>query len=220
MNISRMWLAAVFLAAFPPDQVAAPVTQLIMHSEPTDFIGQGNDYFFDLSNTTSFALTTFDYNQDGLPNIILAEIFTPISFWSLYFGIQGRDFNISEGIYPNASGFPTSIGLPFLLVGGDGRGDTNVTGEFTVLRAFFPSPVTHAAPAPSGSIFAVTFRQNCCGTPTLNGNLFGTLYFNFDPAVVEVPEPTEFLLVGFGLSALPFFRWARRARVRGGTAGE
>jgi len=190
--------------------MATPLTQLTMHSEATDFIGQGRDYFFDLTNTSSFTLTTYDYNRDGHPNVLFAQILTPTTFWNLLFGTDGLG-EITEGFYSGARGAP-GIGQPLLSVGGDGRGDSNTTGEFTVIRAFFPS-VTHAAPAPPGSSFAVTFRQNCCGTPALNGNLFGTLYYNYDPEMAPVPEPSDILLTSGGILSLMLARRVRKSVV-------
>jgi hypothetical protein len=191
----RVWFLVLL---FPLRQFATPLTQLTMSSDPTDYIGQGKNYFYDLTNTTSFDVYTYDYNGDGQPNTIFIQIFTPTENWELTFGTNDSSVDLTAGYYPNAGTYPP--GHAFMTVFGDGRGDS-VTGSFTVLYSFFPR-VTQKALAPPGSSFAITFTQTCCGNPTgpvLNGNLYGTLYYNYDPAAT--PEPRFGSLAGCGLVA-------------------
>jgi hypothetical protein len=179
-----------------------------MSSSPTDFIGEGQNYFFDLANTTSFNVYTYDYNEDGQPNAIAMEIQTSGGVWDLDFGTNSTTVNLTPGFYANASSGP-SVGEPFTEVSGDGRGDA-VTGEFTVLYSSFP-PVTPGGLAPTGSSFAITFTQTCCGIPTdpnENGTLYGTLYYNYTPT----PEPNSVILLVTGFSILAFLSSRKRKR--------
>lgn len=205
LPISRICFFAAALLVLVPNATAGPLTQLTMHSDLGDFIGQGRDYFFDLTNVTSFRAYSYDYNLDGHPNIVFFQILTPTTFWLLYFGTDGLGHEISPGHYI-ATGIGAA-GSAYLWVGGDGRGDSNTTGEFTVLESYFPF-VSHASEVPPGSSFAATFRQLCCGVPLGQGSLYGTIYFNYD-AAAAIPEPGGFLLTLAGLAALV----GHRARV-------
>jgi hypothetical protein len=205
--LTRVWFLICLPLLFPLTQHASPLTQLTMSSDPTDYIGEGQNYFFDLANTTSFDVYTYDYNGDGQPNALFIQIQTPGGDWSLTFGTNNTVENLTAGYYPDASSAP-SAGEPFMEITGDGRA-SSVTGEFNVLYSSFPT-VTQGDPAPPGSSFAITFTQSCCGNsnPLLNGNLYGTLYYNYDP--VATPEPRFGSLAGCGVVA--FFLGRRSFR--------
>jgi hypothetical protein len=195
------WFLICVPLLFPLTECASPLTQLTMSSDPTDYIGQGQDYFFDLANTTSFTVVTFDYNGDGQPNTIDVNISTAGGDWQLLFGTNNSNMDLTAGYYPDATDAGTP-GDPFMDVSGDGRG-SSVTGEFTVLYSSFPT-VTQGALAPPGSSFAITFVQSCCGyppnAPEQNGNLYGTLYYNYNP--VATPEPRFGALAGCSVVTL------------------
>jgi hypothetical protein len=202
----HVWMLIFVLLIMPTAQFASPITELTMSSSPTDYVGQGQNYLFNLANTTSWDVFFYDYNEDGLPNAIYVQIQTDDDgSWNLTFGTNSFSENLGLGYYGDANSGP-GVGQAFISIYGDGRGDAAV-GDFTVLSSYFPPVSDTPTLAPSGTSFAISFSQTCCGIPTdpyLDGTLTGTLYYNYD--MVATPEPQLGSAIGLAVAILLFYR--------------
>ena len=106
---------------------ALPITRLVMHSEPGDWVGQGNDYDFTPPTSTFNAEQNFD---NGVS--ISIDAAPPSLFWHLDFATADAT-PLAVAHYPNAQRFPfQDPGRPGLAVFGDGRAQNELVGEFTV----------------------------------------------------------------------------------------
>ncbi len=196
-------------------QAQAPITELILHSQPGDFIGQGQDYVY------TSADGTFQANAEpflapgqgiGTGPATYASFFfsgnSPGIFSSLDFATNALPGTpLGPGVYTDAQRAAfAELGHPGLDVSLNGRGSNTLTGSFTISDAQFgPSDVSGEYSVTS---FAATFEQHSEGaTPAL----FGTLYYNYAPPAA-VPEASTF--IGFSAGAVVLVLAGFRSRRR------
>jgi len=140
-------------------------TYLSMHSEVGDYIGQGQDWYYDL-NSAQFSLSS------KIDNGVSARV-TASNTWALDFA-PPQGSNLVPGIYSGATRYPfQASNIAGLNVSGYGRGCNTLTGSFQILA--------NASPSGAPASFAASFEQHCEGmTPALTG----TLAVNYvDPSV-------------------------------------
>jgi hypothetical protein len=178
---------SIFAVALLPLAIAntsfAAITALAMRSDPGDWVGQGNSYYFDLENC--------DFGVGEITNTQIRFQLSPhpgtgSSFWFLTFS-STRPFTssppLATGQYLNATRWPFQpTGQPGLDVWGDGRGSNTLTGQFEVLELDRSNPFAIK--------FAVNFEQHTEGdTPGLYGQL------RYNSSIPIVPEPSSLLLI-------------------------
>lgn len=154
-----LWIAFFLLFA---TTAQAQVTSLVLHSDPGDFIGDGQTLFFSPDDGT---FTAFNFLNSTCCTHLSFE--GQFEFWSLDF-TSGSGGPLTVGTYTAAAG---QSGMSIF---GEGRGCNTYTGSFTVLESSF---------AVDGSLLSldVTFEQHCDGAvPALHGEL----RFNAHPVVV------------------------------------
>jgi len=156
-------------------QAQAQVTSLTMTSDPGDFIGLGQFFFFSASDGTFTA-------QQNFAQGVSVAFHTPSfdHFWNLDFAAPNSQL-LTVGTYSGAARFPfQASGQAGLSVVGDGRGCNTVTGTFEVLEVTYGVGGTIDA-------FDAVFEQHCEGVaPALRGEI----RFNAS-AVVDVTAPTH-----------------------------
>ena len=151
---------------------------LYFHSQPGDYIGQGQQRA--IYAGTGFTLTPTRNGRNGVSFTISGGG----QFWSLDFG-GPQNAPLVVGAYENAVRYPFQNGpSPGVNLSGDGRGCNTIRGRFDVLE------VAYAA---NGSIqrFAADFVQHCEGGAAA---LFGQVRFNSDlPVYSEAVLPAPFV---------------------------
>ncbi len=169
-------LLVILLIAFAWDASAhAQVTSLTMNSDPGDFVGAGQFYFFTPADGTFSAQQNFD---QGVSLSFNTPSFS--QFWFLDFAAPNNQ-PLTVGTYLGAARFPfQASNQPGLSVFGDGRGCNTLTGSFQVLQVTYGSGNSIAA-------FDATFVQFCeGGTAALRGEI----RFNAN-VVVNLTAPTR-----------------------------
>jgi Bacterial Ig domain len=124
-------------------------TFLTMDSQPGEYIGQGQPYFYTPANST-FTATAF-------ANAVQVQVTQSGESWMLDFQAPNSG-RLVPGLYPAAVAWPSqTTGSPGLSVSGFGRGFSTITGQFTVTQAVYD---------PSGNIisFAASFVQYADGS--------------------------------------------------------
>lgn len=150
-----------------------PQTVLAMASLTGDYIGQGEQYLFTLSDgsftfTNSANVVTFTIDDGDFWDVDLAG---PTSA------------RLGKGDYENAQGYPFQLGTPGLSVDGAGRGCDTVTGNFQVLQAGYNSSNVLQN-------FSANFTQSCEGTEP---DLFGYLRYH---SVLQQVSVTDAVIEG------------------------
>ena len=150
-------LFAVLACSFP---ARAQVTSLTLISDPGDFVGGGQFYFFTPADGAFTAQQNFDQG-------VSLSFNTPSfdQFWNLDFAAPNNQ-PLTVGTYTGAVRFPfQASNQPGLSVVGDGRGCNTVTGSFQVLQVTYGAGNTINA-------FDATFEQHCEGAaPALRGEI-------------------------------------------------
>src|SRR5438552_2711315 len=152
---------------------------LYLHSQPGDFIGQGQQRAFHAGN--GWTLTPSRNYHNGVSFTIQGP-----NIWSLDLAGPGRA-QLAVGAYEKAAGYPFENGTsPGLSFQGEGRG-RGETGRFEILE------IAYAA---DGSVqrFAADFVQRCVevGVPAL----FGQIRFNSNVPIYTDPVlPAPFAFV-------------------------
>lgn len=148
-------------------------TVLAMSSLTGDYIGQGEQYLFTLSDgsftfTNAANVVTFTINDGDLWDVDLAG---PTSA------------RLGKGDYENAQRYPFQpAGTPGLNVDGAGRGCNTLAGDFQVLQAAYNSSNVLQN-------FSANFTQSCEGGP----DLFGYLRYH---AVLQQVSVTDAVIEG------------------------
>lgn len=135
-------------------------TFVALDSEVGDFIGQGQQFSFFLSDGNFSAERNFD---NGVTISFDGE-----DRWSFNFAAPNME-ELTVGVFDNATRFPfQDIDEPGLSVFGAGRGCNTLTGRFEVMEADYDV---------DGEVqrFAVDFEQHCEGAAPA---LFGVLRFD------------------------------------------
>lgn len=150
-------------------QVGVPSTQLLLNSEPGDYIGGGRNYSYGPADGV-FSFETFDQTHDGLVDQVQIAFDGPDGRWSLAFGTNRLGRNISVGIYNQSQHATfTPAGVPGLSVDGLGHGCDRYVGRFAILDAQFD----YSGSSPTLVRFAAEFEQHCeDNTPGLTGAVF------------------------------------------------
>lgn len=151
-----------------------PQIVLAMASLTGDYIGQGEQYLFTLSDgsitlTNSANVVTFTINDGDFWDVDLAG---PTSA------------RLGKGDYENAQRYPFQpAGTPGLSVDGAGRGCNTLTGNFQVLQAAYNSSNVLQS-------FSANFTQSCEGTEP---DLFGYLRYH---SVLQQVSVTDAVIEG------------------------
>jgi VCBS repeat-containing protein len=138
---------------------------LLMASQPGDEIGLGQTYDFTPANSTITATVQIGGDTN---NTVEVDVTTPSSIWTLYFQAPDQG-QLVPGVYDFATRWPfQQPGTAGLEVIGDGRGNTNLAGQFIVTEATYD---------PGGNItsFAASFVQYSDGS---NAALIGQVAYN------------------------------------------
>ncbi len=182
------------LAIAAAGHASAQVAHLTLHSEPGDYIGQGNDYdiTYTPSNSIFFSTEIRRSLGSGAPTDLLFVLGSGPStpFALLFFGTHGLGIPMQPGFYANAERADfASLSHPGLDIGFDHRGSNTLTGNFTVTNFSY-------SPTLGIQSFAASFEQHSEGALPA---LFGT--FTYQAVTTAVPEPESFamLFVGLGL---------------------
>lgn len=162
------WLG--ILAATLLNVPAVADTFLAMRSQPGDFVGQGEVYYFTEEDGAFTAEHSFGH--------VFVRFKTPLLQWTLLFD-SPKGTELAPGPYENAARLPPPT-QPGLDVGGGGRGCNRATGRFVVLQASY---------ADWGRVesFAADFEQRC---EDGSAALFGTVSFNSVLPLPPRPLPT------------------------------
>jgi hypothetical protein len=153
----------------------AQVTSLTMVSDPGDYIGGGQFYFYTPADGAFSAQQNYDQG-------VSLSFITPNyeHWWYLDFAAPNNQ-PLSVGTYTGAVRFPfQASNQPGLSVYGDGRGCNTLTGTFQVLE------VTYGV-ANDIVAFDATFEQHCEGATQA---LRGEIRYNAN-VVVNVTAPTH-----------------------------
>jgi VCBS repeat-containing protein len=135
-------------------------TFLTMDSQPGDYIGEGQPYFYTPANST-FTATAF-------ANTVQVQVTQSGESWTLDFQAPNSG-RLEPGLYPVAVAWPSqTAGSPGLSVSGFGRGFSTITGHFTVTQAVYDA---------TGNLisFAASFVQYADGS---SGALTGQVAFD------------------------------------------
>lgn len=153
----------------------AQVTSLSMNSDPGDFIGQGQTFFFTPADGT------FSANGAAGSNVVTFSFFgNDGQFWFLDFAAPSGQA-LAVGSYTGATRYPfNDPSQPGLSIFGDGRGCNTLTGSFIVLQVSYGADSTLSS-------FDATFEQHCEGGPAA---LRGEMRFDANP-VVSVTAPSH-----------------------------
>jgi Putative Ig domain len=157
-SLKALLLTAIALQALP---AAAQVTSLSMTSDPGDYIGAGQTWFF-----TQPADGIFFAQINSENGVSLTFHNAPLSeFWTLDFAAPNNQ-SLTVGTYSGAMRFQyQTAGSPGLQVTGDGRGCNTLTGSFQVLQVVYGFNYNVVA-------FDATFEQHCEGlVPALRGEI-------------------------------------------------
>jgi hypothetical protein len=131
-----------------------------MTSDPGDYIGGGQAYFYGENDGTFTASVNYD---GGVSISFNSENYS--HWWYLNFAAP-NNAPLAPGSYLNATRFPfQSSNEPGLDVFGDGRGCNQLTGSFQILQVVYGPDNTVTA-------FDATFEQHCEGAaPALRGEI-------------------------------------------------
>ncbi len=175
-------------------------TSLYFYSEPGDYIGQGQQWFYAPTDGVFSISRNFDNGISFYFNNFNLVDFQDSTWWNADFTAPFQQ-TLIPGFYDFTTRFPfQSDNQPGLSITGDGRGCNQSGGRFDVLEAQYGS---------DGIInsFDAIFSQYC-ENETAQGSpaLFGRVRYNAADSTA-VPEPSSLLgLVGFGTWAL----WRRK----------
>jgi hypothetical protein len=155
--------------------VQAQITSLTMMSDPGDYIGGGQFYFYTPADGTFSAQGTY-----GQPVTLSFNTPSYEHWWYLDFAAPNNQ-PLTVGTYTGAVRFPfQATNQAGLSVYGDGRGCGTLTGSFQVLEA------TYGA-ANDIQSFDATFEQHCEGGTSA---LRGEIRYNAN-VVVDITAPTH-----------------------------
>jgi hypothetical protein len=143
-----------------------------MVSDPGDYIGGGQTYYFTPADGSFFAT--------GFLGGVTIRFNTPSYSEWWYLDFAARDGEpLVVGSYPDAERYPfQGPGHPGLSIVGDGRGCNTLTGSFEVTEIEYGQDFEVLA-------FRATFEQHCEGAePALRGEVM----FNADTPTAAAPR--------------------------------
>ncbi len=190
------------LTITPPNQSTGPYSVLQMRSDSGDFIGAGQTYYLGTADGTFSA-------SGSAPSVTVSFNNTDHSQnWNLVFTAPTGS-NLQVGAYSNATGTASSNHAGISIFG-DGRGTSNVSGNFTVseisfdaggaLESFRASFVQHADGNSAALTGVIAYRSKSAVTSSLL--VFGKEKQSFSYQVIANNQPTSFAAIGLpiGLS--------------------
>ena len=127
--VLQILVAAVVLVSLTRTVAVAGETSLSMTSDPGDWVGQGQSYFYTDQDATFMA--TFDTIFNNADHVVINVEGPSFSFWwFLDFGPLHNQ-QLVTGIYNGATRWPFNGPTePGLSVGGNGRGCNTLTGTY------------------------------------------------------------------------------------------
>lgn len=203
-------LAAFFLFIFAvlparTQYAASPLTQLELHSETGDQIGQGKNYLYHADE--GMFVPQISVNSSGKVNAVTIQYSqNDGERWNLNFNARRLGTELIAGNYDNAQHavYPDA-GHPGLEVSGIYTCSA-LTGRFTILEAVYD----YSSGMARLVRFAATFEQHCNGdSPALTGAVY---YHSVNhPNVPDTSKPRTTLLVSGTVGK--FGRYNGRVRV-------
>ena len=153
-----------------------PFIELNLHSEPGDFIGQGQDYLLtNAEGSLTWMPVASDFTLDGMVDSLRFNYnyhANTSQWWSLTTATNYLGNNLEPGFYDNARrAVPGTVGLPGLTFSLNSRGCNTLTGNFNVAEAVFD----YSASDPQALLFRGNFEQHCEGASPA---IFGDITFN------------------------------------------
>lgn len=169
-------IQTIWIDTSPPPSAPAQ-TRLVMHSQPGDYVGRGNDYLYtDADGTfTATAASSQSYSLTDVPPTNIGVRFSTANYsdwWDLDFSTQQLGKPIAVGEYDGAmrEAF-TALGHPGMEISGNGAGSNTLTGKFTVLDLVLDYSTSTTSPQVVS--FAATFEQHSEGAvPALTGVVY------------------------------------------------
>ncbi|MFP5261881.1 MAG: Ig domain-containing protein [Blastocatellia bacterium] len=162
---------------------AAPVTEIVLSSEPGDYVGQGKSYSY-AEGDGKYEVFLRDLSHDGVIDDVIFS-FNSADSWYLEFETSKAGTPLEQGFYDNAQRASfAEPNHPGFSVSGVGRGCNELTGSFTILDIEIDS----SGAEPRMVSFAALFEQHCEGTkPSLTGHI----YYNYSaPAGLAIVNPS------------------------------
>jgi len=197
--------ATLNLTITPPNQSTGPYSTLQMRSDPGDYIGQGLTY----------SLTPSDGSFSGTGSTSTVTIsFRNVDFsqnWTLSFSAPTGS-SLGVGNYPDATGTASSTHAG-INISGNGRGPSNITGNFTVreisfdnggvLQSFRASFVQHSDGRSAALTGLISYQSKSAITSNLF--VFGKETQPFSYQIISNNQPGTFTATGLpaGLSLDP-----------------
>jgi len=162
--------SALFLLALltlPTTLVLAQETSLYMDSEPGDYIGQGQEWYY-TPDTADFSAGQIGNSSLNGVQCWINTLEPSWGWWNLNFTAPaGMELTVGE--YTGATRYPfNDPDEPGLSISGMGRGCNTLTGNFYVHEITF-------GPGNTVETFWATFEQHCEGGDPA---LFGEIRFN------------------------------------------
>lgn len=152
-------------------------TVLHMQSEPGDYIGMGQGWFYDAQDVSFNAMINY---SNGVSISLFKHEYPRFISWDLQFS-EASEQLLSPGLYVNAMRFPfnSGQGLHGLSVSGMGRACDTLAGEFNVLEIVYGE---------NGTIlkFAADFTQKC---ELYMPPLYGSVRINSDIPISGMQPP-------------------------------
>jgi hypothetical protein len=167
VTLSLLLLGLSPVAVAHASGIYSTQASLVMSSPSGDYIGLGRDYDYEFPSSWPAPFEswgTFGQVEIHVANFGFVDP-SSYDFWNLTFGSPDR-IRLTPGTYTGAVRNATrSLGAPGLDVNGEGRGCSQLTGDFTVLDVSY-------GPYDYLERFHATFDQSCEGTmPALHGEV-------------------------------------------------
>src|SRR6266487_339330 len=181
------------------DAVASQFAQLMLQSQPGDFVGQGQtvDIIYTPSNSPFFLADIVDFTANGQPDFVHFAVGNPAAspntFATLDFSTAGLGIPILPGTYglPGNTAQRASFAEPGhagLDVTFQNRGSNTLTGNFTITDVTFFLDANNTLEIGS---FAASFEQHSEGAVPA---LFGT--FTYQSSVPDSGATALLLIIG------------------------
>lgn len=150
-------LAIVFAAACLAHNCAAATTVLVADSQPGDFVGKGDSYYFPATDARVIA-------QMSGGNGASIDFYSASHYWHLVF-IAAGGVRLTPGTYEGATRDSSDLTRhPVLVVSGEGSGCERSSGTFTINEIVYGA--NYAI-----DVIDASFAQSCDDGPLLRGRV-------------------------------------------------